>query len=185
METFITNVIIIIITVAIFKLIKSVCKPIKNITAILLIIPTVATCGIALIAYKFLRSSIYDYSVSPSSSSSKTYDNIYYDNELSNKSKEVKKKKVARSMEVSGKTAYYDEEGNYMGTSIDNGFGKQVFTDEEGNYVGEGFNNGFGQTTYTDKDGNVTTSNTNYLGDEVFSDGTIAKNDTFGNKNYH
>ena len=46
------------------------------------------------------------------------------------------------------------------------------------------FNNGLGQTTYTDKDGNITTSNTNYLGDEEFSDGTTAKKDAFGNKNY-
>ena len=183
METFIIIVIITIISIAVFKLIKSVCKPIKSITAILLVIPTVATCGIALIIYKFLRGSVYDYSVSPSSSSSKAYDSTYYDNEISNKSKEVKKK-VARSVEVSGKTAYYDEEGNYMGTSIDNGFGKTIFTDEEGNYIGEGFNNGLGQTTYTDKDGNITTSNTNYLGYEEFSDGTTAKKAAFGNKNY-
>ena len=76
---------------------------------------------------------------------------------------------------MSGKTAYYDDKGNLIGSSIDNGFGEKIFTDAKGNYVGEGFSNGLGQTVYTDKDGNITSSNNNYRGDEAFSDGTIAK----------
>ena len=73
---------------------------------------------------------------------------------------------------------YYDKEGNLMGASLDNGFGKETFTDSEGNYVGSSFDNGLGSTTYTGKDGKVVFSNTNYLGDENFSDGTVSRKDS-------
>lgn len=177
-ESIITVLIVIIISFGVFKLIKVVCKPIKTSTAILLIIPTTATCGIALLIYKFFRN-IFEVS---SHSVNNNNANISYSNPESTKKKN---KKISRSFtDVSGKTSYYDEEDNLVGTSINNGFGESVFTDSTGNYVGESFDNGLGRTTYTDSDGNITSSNKNYLGEETFSDGTTTKTDSSGNRYY-
>lgn len=168
-------------------MIKKVCQPIKTITAILLVIPTVATCGIALLIYKFFRNSfeVTSYHGKNSSSHANAYSSASYDIPTFDESKKIEKKKPARAFtDVSGKTAYYDDEGNLIGSSTDNGFDKKIFTDNEGNYIGEGLNNGLGQTIYTDKDGNITSSNTNYRGDEEFSDGTTAKKDSSGNMYY-
>lgn len=150
-ETIIT---ILIVIALIFKLIKAVCNPIKTSTAIILIIPTVTTCGIALLIYKFFRNTFEIASYAGKSNSKST--NIPYENvEVTKK----KKKKVSRLFtDVSGKTSYYDEEDNLMGVSIDNGFGKKVFTDSTGNYARESFDNGLGHTTYTDSEGNITPS---------------------------
>lgn len=153
-ETIITILIVIALSFGIFKLIKAVCNPIKTSTAIILIIPTVATCGIALLIYKFFRNTFEISSYAGKSNSKST--NIPYENvEVPKK----KKKKPSRSFtDVSGKTSYYDEEDNLMGVSIDNGFGKKVFTDPTGNYAGESFDNGLEHTTYTDSEGNITSS---------------------------
>ena len=185
--TFLIILIIIIISIGVFAFINKVCKPIKTITAFLLVIPTVATCGIALLIYKFFRHSfeVTSYHGKSSSNITNAHSTASYDIPTFDEPKKTEKKKPARAFtDVSGKTAYYDDKGNIIGSSTDNGFGKKVFTDAEGNYAGEGFSNGLGQTVYTDKDGNITSSNTNYRGDEEFSDGTTAKKDSFGNTFY-
>lgn len=64
-------------------------------------------------------------------------------------------------------------------------FGKITYTDSTRNYVGQSVNNGHGQNTYTDANENITTSNTNYAGEETFDDGTTTSSDSFGNKYYH
>ena len=178
MEETIIILIVIALSFGVFKLIKAVCNPIKTSTAIILIIPTVATCGIALLIYKFFRNTFEIASYAGKSNSKST--NIPCENV------EVpKKKKASRSFtDVSGKTSYYDEEDNLMVVSIDNGFGKKVFTDSTGNYAGESFDNGLGHTTYTDSEGNITPSEKNYLGEETFSDGTTTKTDSSGNRYY-
>lgn len=178
MEETIIILIVIALSFGVFKLIKAVCNPIKTSTAIILIIPTVATCGIALLVYKFFRNTFEIASYAGKSNSKST--NIPYEN-----LKVPKKKKVSRSFtDVSSKTSYYDEEDNLMGVSIDNGFGKKVFTDSTGNYAGESFDNELGHTTYTDSEGNITPSEKNYLGEETFSDGTTTKTDSSGNRYY-
>ena len=56
---------------------------------------------------------------------------------------------------------------------------------QEYEYAGEALNNGLGQTAYLDKDENIIdVSNTNYLGEETFSDGTTTKTNSSGNKYY-
>ena len=178
MEETIIILIVIALSFGVFKLIKAVCNPIKTSTAIILIIPTVATCGSALLVYKFFRNTFEIASYAGKSNSKNT--NIPYENV-----EVAKKKKVSRSFtDVSSKTPYYDEEDNLMGVSIDNGFGKKVFTDSTGNYAGESFDNGLGHTTYTDSEGNITPSEKNYLGEETFSDGTTTKTDSSGNRYY-
>lgn len=184
MSTVIMLVIIAIISIGIYFLIKKVCAPIKTITAILLIIPTVASCGIVLLIYKFLRNSI-EVTGSPAkhSPSRTTYQAPVYNDQESKKTKT--KKKATRSFDDGfGKITYYDEEGNMIGASLDNGYGQKNFTDEEGNYAGTSTSNTLGNTIYTDKDGNITSSNTNYKGDEAFEDGTTARKDSFGNTYY-
>lgn len=69
-------------------------------------------------------------------------------------------------------------------SSLDNGFGKKTLLDAEGDYAGEAHDNNLGATMYTDKDDNTITSNTNYLGEETFPDGTTTKTDSSGNKYY-
>ena len=184
-ESILTIIIVAIISLGVFGFIKLVCKPIKTVTAILLVIPTVATCGIALLVYKFFRNTFEVSSYSVKSSSSNPSPTTFYDESSHTEVKKSKNKKPASSFtDVSGNTAYYDEEGDFMGTSISNRFGQTTFYDETGNYAGEGQKNGTGCTTYTDKDGNITYSNTNYLGEENFSDGTTTKTDSSGNKYY-
>lgn len=184
MNTIITIIIVAIISLGAYFIIKKVCQPIKTLTAILLVIPTVATCGIALLIYKFFKNTIEvtSYKEKSSTDTSTTYQAQLYNDSIS---KKEKKKKVTRSFtDVSGKTAYYDEEGNLVASSIDNGFGQKNFTDSEGNYVATSISNNLGSTTYTDKDGNITSSITNYKGDEAFTDGTVAKKDSSGNTYY-
>ena len=186
-STFLIFIIMIAISIGVFALIKKVCKPIKTSTAILLVILTVATFGIALLIYKFFRNSfeVTSYHGKNSSGATSLHSSASYDIPTFDEPKKIEKKKPSRAFtDVSGKTAYYDDEGNLIGSSTDNGFGKKIFTDNEGNYVGEGLNNGLGQTVYTDKDGNITSSNTNYRGDEEFSDGITAKKDSSGNTYY-
>lgn len=178
-RTIITIIIVLIISFIIFKIIKSVCKPINNLTAILLIIPTTATCGLALLIYKFLRNSI-EVGNYKSTNSSDNYDIPTYE-----EPKKEKNKKTSKAVtDSSGKTTYYDEVGNIIGTSVDNGLGKTTYTDSEGNYVGESLNNGTGSSIYTDINGNVISSTTDYQGNEIYSDGTIGKKDSSGNTNY-
>lgn len=123
--------------------------------------PTVVTCGIALFLYKSYRFTGFS---GKKTFNNKTYSNINFNEELSQDTKKKKSKKAARAFtDVSEKTMYYDEKGDY---------------------VAESFNNGLGQTTYQDKDGNITTSTTDYLGEENFQDGTKTKTDSNGNKYY-
>ena len=161
-ETILTILVVFIISLGVFGLIKLVCKPIKTTTAILLIVPTVVTCGIALFIYKSYRFTGFS---GKKTFNNKTYSNINFNEELPQDAKKKEKsKKAARAFtDVSGKTMYYDEKGDY---------------------VAESFNNGLGQTTYQDKDGNITTSTTDYLGEENFQDGTKTKTDSNGNKYY-
>lgn len=182
-ETILTILVVFIISLGIFGLIKLVCKPIKTTTAILLVVPTVVTCGIALFLYKSYRFTGFS---GKKTFDNKTYSNINFNEELPQDAKKKKEnKKAARAFtDVSGKTMYYDEKGDLIGASIKNGYGKEVFTDEKGDYVAESFNNGLGQTMYKDKDGNITTSTTDYLGEENFQDGTKTKTDSNGNKYY-
>ena len=186
MNTAITIIVIAIISVGVYFLIKSVCKPIKPLTAILLVVPTVATCGIALFIFKFFRSS-FDFSSYSgnkkytSSNTSMPYDDI---KTFDNKEKPKKKKPTRSFTDALGKTTYYDEEGKNIGSSFEHGLGKTTYYDEEGNYAGESYDNGLGHTTYTDKDGNITSSNTNYRGDKTFTDGTTTISDSSGNTYY-
>lgn len=183
--TIITVIVIIIISFGAYKLIKKVCMPIKTSTAILLVVPTVLTCGIALFIYRTWSSSS---SYSGKSYSSGTYSMDTFDNiGESDESAKTPNKKAARSFtDVSGKTTYYDESDNIIGTSMENGHGSTIFTDAEGNYAGSGFNNGLGNTMYKDKDGNIINNSiTNYAGEEMFSDGTTTKSDSSGNKYYN
>ncbi len=184
-ESILIIIIVIIISLGVFGFIKLVCKPIKTVTAILLVVPTVATCGIALLVYKFFRNTFEVSSYSVKSSSSSPSSTTFYDEPDHAETKKTKAKKPTSSFtDVSGKTAYYDEKGDFMGTSISNEFGQTTFYDETGNFAGKGQEDGTGRTTYTDKDGNITYSNTNYLGEENFSDGTTTKTDSSGNKYY-
>ena len=186
-ENFLIIIVVFAVSLGVFGLIKLICRPIKTITAILLIIPTVATCGVALLIFKFFKNN-YELSsyFGNTSYNNNNYSTTSYNNIPSfDKPKQTENKKPKRSFtDAFGKTTYYDDEGKYMGTSMDNGFGKTTFTDAENNYIGEGFDDGMGRTTYTDKDGNITFSNTNYCGDETFSDGTISKKDSSGNTYY-
>ena len=174
----IISIILIIILIVMFIYIRKKYRPIGVIKAFILAILTVGTCGIALLLYKSVTHVNYDKS---SNSNNNSY--INFEEEKDNTTENVK---VASSYTDNfGKTTYYDEQGNMIGAGISDGFGKTNITDDKGNYVGESFNNGLGQTTYTDKDGNITTSQTNSLGDENFSDGQTGKSDSFGNKYYN
>ena len=156
MNTIITIIIVVIISLGVYFLIKKVCQPIKTPTAILLVIPTVATCEIALLIYKFFKNTIEvtSYKEKSSTNSSITFQVPLYNDSVS---KKEKKKKVTRSFtDSSGKTAYYDEEGNLVASSINNGFGQKNFTDGTGNYAATSISNNLGTTIYTDRDGNVT-----------------------------
>ncbi len=182
--TFITIGVVIMISMGVFGLIKLVCKPIKTTTAILLVVPTVVTCGIALFIYKSFRYSGFS---AKRTFNNNTYTNIPYNDELFKETpkKEKNKKAASAFTDVSGKTMYYDEEGDLIGSSIQTGNGKTTFIDEKGDYASEALNNGLGQTAYLDKDGNIIdVSNTNYLGEETFSDGTTTKTNSSGNKYY-
>lgn len=74
---------------------------------------------------------------------------------------------------------------NKPASSHTDNFGETTYTDSTGNYVGQSVNNGHGQKIYTDANENITTSNTNYAGEETFDDGTTTSSDSFGNKYYH
>lgn len=133
MDNVLLIIIIILISLGAFWLIKSVCKPIKTLTAVLLVIPTVLTCGVVLFIYRAFKNSYV--STSSNISSSNKYSTDFYD--VNDNSMGSEDKKPARAYDDGfGKTTYYDKEGNLMGASLDNGFGKETFTDSEGNYVG-------------------------------------------------
>ena len=173
----IISIFLILIFVIMFIYIKRKYQPISFIKAFILALLTVGTCGIALLLYK----SVNHVSYGEASSSNNSYINTF-----ENSTEKSENVNVASSYTDNfGKTTYYDEQGNIVGTGISDGFGKTTITDEKGDYVGNAFNNGLGQTTYTDKDGNVVNSHTNSFGDETFSDGTTGKSDSFGNKYYN
>ena len=185
-QTILISLVFLIVCLIVFGIIKLVCRPIKTLTAILLVLPTIATCGIVLIIYKLIHGA----PVMPSSQSTIYKSQSFYDDTVldstSKKSEKSSKKKAASSYTDNfGKTTYYDESGNSIASGIKNAFGETTYTDSKGNYAGESIDNGIGRTTYTDKDGNVTSSNTNYLGEENFENGTTTTNDNFGNKYYH
>ena len=181
-ETILFIFLLLVISFVTFKIIKKVCRPIKNKTAIFLILPTIATCGISLLVYNYFKNIPSGTgSTNKSNSSLPKIDNFIYEE----KEQEKPAKKPASSFtNSSGQTKYYDSTGEYMGESYTNNFGETTFTDSTGNYAGVAFDNGLGHKTYTDLSGNVTTSNENYLGEEVFQDGTTTKTDASGNKYY-
>ena len=158
-EHIFTIIIILIIFIPVFMLIKHSCYPIKTLPAILLTPLSIATCGIAIVIYKFIKG---QYGVTSTTNYSSHMGNNYYE---PIEEKKEEKKKVARS--------YTDN------------FGKTRYKDSNSNYVGESYDNGIGDSIYTSKDGNVVTNTTNYLGDNNFSDGTTTTSDNFGNKYYH
>ncbi len=170
-----------------FGIIKLIFKPIKTSTALLLTLPTIATCGIALLIYKLFRNANYGTGGTSNVYTSPTYSGNNLENFELKETETLKPKKPASShTDNFGKTTYYDEQGNYIGEGFTNDFGETTYTDSTGNYVGQSVNNGYGQNTYTNANGNITTSNTNYAGEETFDDGaTTTSSDSFGNKYYH
>lgn len=115
---------IVIIFLIAFGIIKLTFKPIKTSTALLLTLPTIATCGIALLIYKFFRNANYGTS---NVYKSPTYSGNNLANFELNETKELKPKKPAsRHTDNFGKTTYYDEQGNYMGEGFTNAFEKQL-----------------------------------------------------------
>lgn len=108
----------------------------KTTTAILLVVPTIVSCGGAIFVYNVLRGSFTGVNYSNSATINTNFN-------VEQAPKKEEKKKVGRS-----------------------------FTDS------------CGKTMYYDKDGNTITSNTNYLGEETFPDGTTTKTDSSGNKYY-
>lgn len=108
----------------------------KTTTAILLVVPTIVSCGLAIFVYNVLRGSFTGVNYSNSATTNTNFN-------VEQAPKKEEKKKVGRS-----------------------------FTDS------------CGKIMYYDKDGNTITSNTNYLGEETFPDGTTTKTDSSGNKYY-
>lgn len=168
-----------------FGIIKIIFKPIKTSTALLLTLPTIATCGIALLIYKLFRNANYGTGGTSNAYTSPTYSGNNLENFELKETETLKPKKPASShTDNFGKTTYYDEQGNYMGEGFTNAFEKTTYTDSTGNYVGKSVNNGHGQNTSTNANENIT-NNTNYAGEETFDDGTSTSSDSFGNKYYH
>lgn len=169
-----------------FVIIKLIFKPIKTSTALLLTLPAISTCGIALLIYKFFRNASYGTGGTSNIYTSKNYSGTMPTNFELNEEEELKSKKPASNhTDNFGKTTYYDEQGNYMGEGFTNAFGETTYTDSTGNYVGQSVNNGHGQKIYTDANENITTSNINYAGEETFDDSKATSSDSFGNKYYH
>ncbi len=148
-----------------FGIIKLIFKPIKTSTALLLTLPAISTCGIALLIYKFFKNASYGTGGTSNIYTSKNYSGTMSTNFELNEAEELKPKKPASSHTAN--------------------FGETTYTDSSGNYVGQSVNNGHVQNTYTNANENITTSNTNYAGEETFDDGTITSSDSFGNKYYH
>lgn len=114
-ESILTIIIVAIISLGVFGFIKLVCKPIKTVTVILLVIPTAATCGIALLVYKFFRNTFEVSSYSVKSFSSNPSPTTFYDESSHTEVKKSKNKKPTSSFtDVSGNTTYYDEEGDFI-----------------------------------------------------------------------
>lgn len=181
-EAIVYFIVFLIIFMIFFFIVKRTCSPIKTFKAILLTIPAIATCGIAILIYKYFRNASYGNGIVPNNTKTSDYSNdVYFDEET----KKDEPKRVGSAVKSgNGQTTYYDQYGDYMGQSLDNGFGEATFTDENGDYAGQSFNNGLGDTYYEDKDGNVTLSHTNALGEEVFDDGSKGVTDSLGNKRY-
>lgn len=129
-----------------FGIIKLIFKPIKTSIALLLTLPSISTCEIVLLIYKFFRNASYGTGGTFNVYTSPTYSGNNLANFELNEAEKLKPKKTASS-----------------------------HTDN------------FGKTTYTDstENENITTSNTNYDGEETFDDGTSTSSDSFGNKYYH
>lgn len=92
-ESILTIIIVAIISLGVFGFIKLVCKPIKTVTVILLVIPTAATCGIALLVYKFFRNTFEVSSYSVKSFSSNPSPTTFYDESSHTEVKKSKNKK--------------------------------------------------------------------------------------------
>lgn len=50
-------ILIVLLSFAVYKIIKKSCYPIKTTTAILLVIPTIVSCGLAIFVYNVLKGS--------------------------------------------------------------------------------------------------------------------------------
>ena len=179
-EHIFTIIIILIIFIPVFMLIKHSCYPIKTLPAILLTPLSIATCGIAIVIYKFIKG---QYGVTSTTNYSSHMGNNYY--EPIEEKKEEKKIVDCSYTDNFGKTTFYDDTGNIIGEGYTDASGKTRYKDSNSNYVGESYDNGIGDSIYTSKDGNVVTNTTNYLGDNNSSDGTTTTSDNFGNKYYH
>ena len=203
-EIILTIIVICAILLGVFFWIKRYLYPISNLKAAIFVIPTVLTLGIFIFVYNYIKDildtdasyldkfssenyqSEYSKFITKNLNSSGSSSNMI-SKSLSNNSNNVNKpKKPVRSQtDISGKTTYYDESGNYMGDSYKDVSGRTVYYDEEGKYAGEGFDSGLGRTYYTDKDGNQSYSTTNNLGEQSFSDGTSTHSDNSGNTYYN
>lgn len=164
-ETIIGILTFVIIFLIAFGIIKLIFNPIKTSTALLVTLPAISTCGIALLIYKFFRNASYGTGGTSNIYTSKNYSGTMPTNFELNEAEELKPKKPASSHPAN--------------------FGKTTYTDSTGNYVGQSVNNDHGQKIYTDANENITTSNTNYAGEETFDDGKATSSDSFGNKYYH
>ena len=177
MDSIIYVLLVLLICLGVYFLIRKVCYPIKKSTALLLVFPVIASCGIVLLIYKLSKGG---YS-SKNSYNSTNYDYPIYEEKPKNK----KESKVSSSFtDAFGNTTYYDEVGNIVAKGITNGSNDTIIRDNNGEVVATSINLGNGKTTYKDKDGNIVNSLTNQWGDETFDDGKIAKNDSFGNKRF-
>lgn len=50
-------ILVVLLSFAVYKIIKKSCYPIKTTTAILLVVPTIVSCGLAIFVYNVLRGS--------------------------------------------------------------------------------------------------------------------------------
>lgn len=121
-------ILVVLLSFAVYKIIKKLCYPIKTTTAILLVVPTIVSCGGAIFVYNVLRGSFTGVNYSNSVTTDTNFN-------VEQAPKKEEKKKVGRSFTDScGKTMYYDKDGNT------NYLGEETFPD--------------GTTTKTDSSGN-------------------------------
>lgn len=121
-------ILVVLLSFAVYKIIKKLCYPIKTTTAILLVVPTIVSCGGAIFVYNVIRGSFTGVNCSSGATTDTNFN-------VEQAPKKEEKKKVWRSFTDScGKTMYYDKDGNT------NYLGEETFPD--------------GTTTKTDSSGN-------------------------------
>ena len=71
-------ILIVLLSFAVYKIIKKSCYPIKTTTAILLVVPTIVSCGLAIFVYNVLRGSFTGVNYSNSATKTDSSGNKYY-----------------------------------------------------------------------------------------------------------